>query len=654
MPDQATLKNLVQPIFQKYPSRIAFVQRKKYRRKVWTYSDVEKTIAKLAVLFDQHNLSKGDRVAICSYNSPLWASLLLACAQRGIVLVPLDFQSTEAFIKEIVRQTKPKLYFTSLIKRIDLGGNLPIIYLEQLEDELQNIQEKDLDPVDIAEDDLLEIIFTSGSTGAPKGVMITHKNISSNISSLLQASTVQSSERFLSIIPLSHMLEQTLGLFAPLLLGTRIVYLSSTKPIEIIRGLQEEKITIVVCVPAFLRLFQDYIDREIKKRGWVSRFHIATSIGTYLPDAIKRMLFHRFHALIGGSLHLFFVGGAPLPKDTQDFWQSVGITVLQGYGLTEASPLVSVNTQQSNKRYSVGKNMPNQEIRLSSEGEIYVRGPNVTSGYYNNPKATQEAFAKEWLKTGDIGEIDEKGFLFIRGRKKNVIISEAGMKVYPEDIEQILNRHPQIKESVVLGVPGDRGIQITAALLPATEESIEPENIIRQTNEQIASHQKIQDYIVWPEQDFPRTSTRKIIRSEVQAYLVSRKTTPSSKKTHISKNPLLAILSEISGKPTDQIQPSDNLVTDLHLDSINRLELISRLEEERALLVDESQVDQNTTVESLEKNASERTQNNLFATEYDMAASSSNRASSIVISSRIVLCASAISDAFCNVEYIAS
>src|SRR5271169_577600 len=264
MKDQKTIINLINTMFAQYADQVAFIQKKKYRRKIWTYNMFREMISKTSHFLLERNIKKGDRIIICSYNSPMWVCLFFACATKGIVIVPLDYNSTEDFVEQIIKETEPKLFFTSLYKKtLDTKDAVQVVYLENIENEIQQFEPIQNESADkVLEDDLLEIVFTSGSTGHPKGVMVTNKNLYSNICSLLEIGTLPKNSKLLSIIPLSHMFEQSLGLLDPLVLGVPIVYLPAIKPVEIIKAFREENINSAVCVPAFLKLFEDHIRRQ--------------------------------------------------------------------------------------------------------------------------------------------------------------------------------------------------------------------------------------------------------------------------------------------------------------------------------------------------------------------------------------------------------
>ena len=600
--NQTIIEEIIHKLNDYNNEKVLFIQRTKFRQRSWTKKDLVTIINALIDFHSQKKLNSNDKIIICAPNSPLWGCVFFACAIKNIVIVPLDFNSSEDFINSIIKKTKPKLLYISRYKEIKISGELEKKYIEDIEDQVSLDYSKTILPIpEISPERLLEIVFTSGSTGHPKGTMISYENITSNIHNLLKVMTFPKENKFLSIIPLSHMLEQNVGFLTPLKLGFVVVYPYILTPTEIIQALSENHITAVVCVPAFIKLIKDSIEREVSKKNKLKQFYFFLSIAKHMLFKTRRLLFGELHNNLGGKLAEFFIGGAPLDPIIEDFWENVGVKVTQGYGLTECSPLVTMNTGTFYKKYSVGRCVPNQEIKLLPDGEILVKGKNVSSGYYKEPELTHEVFKDNWFYTGDLGELDADGNLFIKGRKKNVIVNTAGMKIYPEDIEIKLNQFPQIKDSVVVGLEEHNAVIITAVII-SKSLSIDTKIIIEKVNAELASHQKIQKVIMWKEDDFPRTSTRKIKRFALLEKLQSAGEDSNKTKTKNSRDVLIKILSELSAIPEEKITPKTNLVLDLQLDSIKKLELISRVQEEMQGYIDEQTINQYATVEDLKKN----------------------------------------------------
>ena len=302
--------------------------------------------------------------------------------------------------------------FTSRFTSQSMNGNIPLVQLEELD---HAVATSSVDPAHVAvePDDPAEIMFTSGTTGEPKGVMLTHRNIASNAEAVSQAFPGEASDRLLSLLPLSHMFEQTGGLLVPLVFGCRIVYPTSRQPSFIFKALQENYITILLLVPQGLQLFMDGIEREVKQKGEQGLWRAMHRIAPRLPLAARRRLFSSVHRRFGGNIKYLLSGGAYLDPNLSQKWENLGIPILEGYGATEAAPVITFNSLGRKVVGSVGPVLSGQEIRIAEDGEVLTRGPNVTPGYWQNEEATAAAFDGEWYRTGDVGYIDDAGYLFL-------------------------------------------------------------------------------------------------------------------------------------------------------------------------------------------------------------------------------------------------
>ncbi|MCM2325875.1 MAG: AMP-binding protein, partial [Candidatus Woesearchaeota archaeon] len=410
-----------------------------YRR--YSYRKILDFALKFITFLKENNIKKGDCISVCTYNSPQYFYVFLGCMFHGVTLVPIDYASSPELIKKFYAKTRCKMIVTSIHKIIGLKR----VNIEELDDILLPKRPGKADP-DVADDDLLEILFTSGTTGDPKGVMLTHDNIHSNLTSVLNIIKITRRYRLISILPLSHVFEQVAGFLGLIEGGASTVHLKSRMSSEIVKVMKKEKITAIVTVPAFLILFQ----RRIEERaGDIKRI---VDIGYHMPIFLRRMLFRRVHKGLGNNLKHFICGAASIPIETERFWEAMGVKVLKGYGLTEASPILTVTKENERVLGSVGKKIPGVRLKLGKDNEILANGKNITKGYFKNPDATKKIFEGMWLKTGDIGEFDEDENLYIRGRIKNMILKPNGLNVYPEDIEKVLDDEKCIKESCVIGI----------------------------------------------------------------------------------------------------------------------------------------------------------------------------------------------------------
>ncbi len=572
--------------FKKYDKNIAIINKTEFRTFQWTYSKLCLYIKKFSAFLEKNNIKKGDKIALLYQNSPEYVITFLGAILKGAILIPIDIRSTDDFIKKIITKTNPKLFFTTKYKLIKYKKK---IYLEDLEYLLENIKPTNKTEK-INKDDIVEIVYTSGTTGIPKGVMLTHKNIASNINSLKKIVQLDNTYRFLSLLPLSHLFEQTVGLFTPLNSGSSIIYIPSLRASTILDALKE-KVTNIVIVPRLLQLLKQKITAEIKTQKKEKLFNLLLKLAKKTKN--RKFLFSKIHKKFP-YLKFFIVGGAPLDLELELFWELMGFTLVQGYGLTEASPVISCNSPYERKLGSVGKVLPNVTIKLTKDNEILAKGNNITQGYYKNKKKTKQLFSKKWLKTGDIGYLDKENFLFIKGRKKDMIVTSEGINVYPEDIEEILNKTQGVKDSCVVGIKKNNHEEIHAVLL--LKDKNKAKQIINSANQKLSPHQQIQNSTIWPKEDFPRTPTMKI-KKNIVIEMLKKKT----KKEIITakKDKLYSIISRIKNISTDKIKPNSELYYDLKLSSIDRIELISAIEQEFNIDIEEDSITNKTTVKQL-------------------------------------------------------
>ncbi|MDI6736645.1 MAG: long-chain fatty acid--CoA ligase [bacterium] len=490
--------------------------------------DVSSTLIKFGI-------QKGDRVAIISENRPEWAVAFFGIISCGGIVVPLDVRLKEKELTYILNDCGAEYVFVSsdfvdVIKNIQANVK-KIISLDEGDEDVLSLKELkytegEPEKRKVALEDTAVIIYTSGTTGNPKGVELTYKNLFFQVFSFNKLLKYDFEDNFLSILPLNHVLELTCSLLTPLHKGVCITYLQTLKPTEIISTMKETKTTVMIVVPLILQLFYRSIMKEVEKSPEIKRlFQVSLNISKLSGGFgnIRKVLFKKIHAGFGGRLKCFISGGAPLDPKLATNFRLMGIPVLQGYGLTETSPVISVNTLQKNRIGSVGKPLEGVKVKISDEGEILTRGPHLMKGYFRDLVKTQEAIKDGWFHTGDIGEIDKDGFLYIKGRIKNLIISAGGKKIHPEEVEEELLKSPYIKEICVLGKKDKRGgEEVYAVVVPdydyvkGTDKEIRKiiDDEIKEYGQNLADYKRVVDFEIWQE-ELPKTSTRKIKRKEV-------------------------------------------------------------------------------------------------------------------------------------------
>lgn len=482
----------------------------------YTYAELQQKVFAFCGYLQSQGLTKGQRVLVWAPSRADWMIAFLGTLLAGGVIVPLDNGSKEDFIERIAQTTGATHIITTgkqyaTLKKVAL----PLIDLDNLP---QGTLDADALP-EVTGDDLAELVFTSGTTGQPKGVMLTHWNITSDAQAALEVVKITQEDRTLSILPLSHMFEMTIEI-AEFHGGASIIYARSLNPETLLKLLGTQGVTCMVLVPQALQLFMNGIERQVRMQKKEKQWELLHRIARWLPFNLRRILFRTVHKRFGGHFRFFVSGGAYLPPKLAERWENMGFRVMQGYGATECAPVVSVTRHEDHTYESIGQPLPGVEVKIAEDGELLVYGSNVAQGYWKNPEATAAAFRDGWYYTGDLATMDEQGRLYLKGRKKNLIVLANGLNVYPEDIENILLTHPAIKDAVVIGLM-EKGEGPTVHAILLMEDPSQAKAAIAQTNKQLASHQQIRGYTIWPEKDFPRTHTLKVKRPEVMEQLQS-------------------------------------------------------------------------------------------------------------------------------------
>ena len=570
----------------------AFVYRTGIRRFVFSYHELYTFALKMAQLLKERDVGRGDRILLWAPNSPWWAIAFWGAVVRGAVVVPVDFTSGRERAEAIARASGSKLIIQSQYKldKIETKNFFLIEDIEYLLDGVAPARHF----ARAQPDDVVELVYTSGTTGDPKGVVLTHKNLITNLIQLNKHIPVITSQwQFLSLLPLSHMLEQMAGFLVPLSQGATIVYIRTLKPSAMMEAFAKEDIYAAILVPRLLQLLKSGIEREIGHKHLETIFLWLLKKTSGWSRGAKRKIFFPVHKKFGPRFSLFVSGGAMLDLEVRQFWSGLGFKILEGYGLTECSPVLTAHTFEKQIAGSVGRALSGVKLAIK-EGEILAKGNNVFSGYYRNEVATREAFTEDgWFRTGDFGLLDADGNLFIKGRKKEMIATSAGVKVFPDDVERVLNKLSGVRESCVVGIKGSSGEEVHAVLI--LNSGVKPEKIIKEANEKLDPLQQITGFSEWRESEFPKTTTLKIKRFQVQEEIIrgqKHATLPSQDK-------LIYLISKVTGKPPEEITESSILTADLGLTSIARLELASFIEQEFRLDMEDTFITQHTTVVDL-------------------------------------------------------
>lgn len=570
----------------------------------WSYERVAATAFQFARELEARRIGKGERVLIWGGNSAEWVAAFFGCLLRGVIVVPLDAASEVGFMERVEQQVAAGLLLCDADKPHASHLKMPVIRLEELSSLVSQHPSGVYPTTEIDEHDTVEIVFTSGTTAEPQGVRLTHRNLLANlepvereIEKYLKWERLVHPVRFLNLLPLSHVFGQFMGILVPQLLGGSIFFQESLNPSQIIETVRRERINVLASVPRVLDTLREKIEREMEAREGVANFQRRLAVVASRQMFRRWWAFRELHRRFGWRFWAFVSGGATLNPDTERFWHNLGFAVLQGYGMTETASLVSVNHPFKSSRGSIGRVLPGQEVKLDEKGEILVRGPNVSHGYWKKT-ADESAHGEGWLRTGDLGAMDEAGNLYFKGRQKETIVTASGMNIYPEDIEVVLNRQPEVRASAVIGVEGTHGPEPLAVLI-LRDGSVDAGEAVKRANEMLGQYQQVRRWFVWTEEDFPRTATQKV-RKGLLAEMIAARMKDASQAVPPSSNPLVKIIAEISGETPARFDPNANLATDLKLDSLGRVELLSALEDHYQVELDEESFTATTTLGEVE------------------------------------------------------
>ena len=643
---------------ERWPENVAIEVQRPDGVESHTYAELRRMAEAIGAWLKARGTQPADRIAILADNHPRWVAAYLGIIAAGATAVPLDTAYHADQVAKLLRDSGTSLLVCDskhlpIVREAVVGMDISLavtdselhpeartgtLFFERCVgfDDLFAQYTGTFAPVPRAADDLASLLYTSGTTADPKGVMLTHGNLLGEADAVFAWAHIGPEDAILGVLPLFHVLSQMANLLLPLAAGARVVYLATLNTTELLRALRERGVTAFAVVPQFFYLIHDRIFKEVAKKGAATRAAFAamrriTTLGRKAGVNLGPLFFGQVHALFGKQMRYLVSGGSRFdPQVAWDF-SSLGIDILQAYGLTETCGGAFVNSEADNVIGSVGKPLKGVEAKIvdpqpsadgsPASGEILIRGPLVMKGYWNRPDATAEVLTDGWLRTGDLGYFDAGGHLFITGRKKDVIILSNGKNVYPEEIEAHYLQSPFVKEICVLegGAGND---QLYAVIVPNFDvlrqrKVVNAREVIRFDVEglsaKLPSTKRISGYEIW-QQDLPRTTTRKLKRFEIQKLVQAKQGAETGAELAIEK-PLtdeeqkwlqqehveraLQVIREYSTARTDDIRPGKNLELDLGLDSMRRVELLVALEQALGGNVEESQLSNIYTVREL-------------------------------------------------------
>lgn len=560
------LKDMINKSAEKFGNKPAF----KYKTdipgefNVITFAQFYEEINALGTQLIKMGL-KGKKIAVISENRYEWCLAYLAVACGVGVIVPLDKALPANELESLIIRSGVEAIFYSkkydeIMKDIKQRKTTDLRYyismdLKEREDGVLSQKEfvekgktlikegdKRFLEAKINNEEMGIMLFTSGTTAMSKAVMLSHKNICSNLMDIASVLKLDTNDTLLSLLPLHHTFECTVGFLYPMYVGSSVAYCEGIRYIA--KNIKEYQITAMISVPALYENMYRRLIKTIKKKGKLQEVEKIIKLTSMLSKVgldFRRKMFKEIHDEFGGKLRLMVNGAAALDYETEKGFGDLGFKIVQGYGLTETSPVISAGTDFEQKIGSVGKVFPSVKVKIVNKdengiGEVYVKGPNVMLGYYQNEEATKEVFDKEWLKTGDLGYIDKKGFLFLCGRKKSVIVLKNGKNVFPEEIENVINRTEGIKESFVYGKPepdDELDLRLCAKIVydkaimqeaygTNTEEEISNKiwELIKELNKTMPPYKYIKEITV-TEEELIKTTTQKIKRHEEMAKILN-------------------------------------------------------------------------------------------------------------------------------------
>jgi long-chain acyl-CoA synthetase len=575
-----------------------------YRVRRHSYTDVTRASRGFAARLRAAGVAKQDKVLLWGENRPEWIVAYWGVIISGAVAVPIDYRSSPEFVMKLRGIVDARLILagddvpsepSAFAAEGRFGGFWPMADLDWSAD-------GPIPDVAIDRDDIAQIVFTSGATAEPKGVLIRHRNILANtvpvakeIDKYKKYAWPFKPLRFLNLLPLSHMFGQSMTTNIPPFLDGTVVFMRSFNPHDIVRRVREWRISVIVCVPKILDVLKEHAVR-------VDPAAADPPPGLSIPARWWR--YRRLHGMFGMKFWAFVVGAAPLGPALEDFWKRLGFVVIQGYGLTETAPIVTLNHPFKTNTGSVGSPIAGVEVKIAEDGEILVRGENVTTGYYESepgaghrapgavrtldspepgarsPEPGRGVDSEGWLHTGDVGELDSQGRLFIRGRKKEMIVTPEGLNVFPDDVERAINEIAGVVESAVVGSADGATERVHAVLV--LDAGTDPETVIPQANARLDDHQRIRSFSIWTNGALPRTEgTKKLKRAAIKAWVATGAQPPAAS----ASDPLQALLAKYAGA---RALDGGTTIEGLGLSSLDRVELMVAIEDQFQTRIDET------------------------------------------------------------------
>jgi long-chain acyl-CoA synthetase len=596
--------------FTRHESEIAIVRYVGVRRRVTTYGELARLARRFAALLEDRGIGLGDRVLLLAENGAEWVAAFYGCMLRGVMVVPLDAFGSAEFAARVAADVKPKLAVGDAVLMAKLnpksqnGGDSHQFPTMAFEDWSSSLPQREAGAVEgLSRDTPLQILFTSGTTGDPKGIVHTHGNVLASVGPIEQAAQKYLRYekyihplRFLHTLPLSHVFGQTMGLWIPPIFAAEVHFETRLVASRLVETVKRERISVLAAVPRVMALLKAHL--ESSRPGLTER--VAASKGM---KAWKRWwVFRDVHRALGFKFWALISGGGALAGPLEQFWNALGFVVVQGYGMTETTALITLNHPFHVASGTIGKPLPGRQVKIGPDGEVLVKGPMISTSTWSGGQLRQRE--DEWLATGDLAETQSTGEFRFMGRKSETIVTAAGVNVHPEDLEAALEEQPEIAASAVVAVETATGPEPCAVLAVRGGEKQAAEAVDR-ANKHLAEYQVIRRWLVWPEPDLPRTSTGKVRRKVVAEWVANRSEAATAgdgagRLGAVRGDWLYALVAEIAGEHPERAD-DPRLSEDFHLDSLGRVQLAAALEERMTDSPREGSIDAARTLGDLRK-----------------------------------------------------
>jgi long-chain acyl-CoA synthetase len=610
------LLELFETSTKRFSTRVAMRIERDGRKEQYTYADLHELATRAAAFFIGEGLKPNERIVLLSHNAPEWGMTYFGVLKAGATCVPVDPESLTGEVVNFARASEAAGVVISdemAEKHPDLEERLREEGLDATKvwkfDQVFELQPEKIEdervsllPARVPAQTVASLIFTSGTTGQPKGVMLTHKNFANMVSMLASVFDMTTSDGVLSVLPLHHTFEFSTGFLTPLSRGAQITYLPELSSEELTRAIKNGHVTGMVGVPALWELLHRRIKNRLNERAkWIGETaEILIRANSWLRDNtpfnMGQIVFRPIHSGLGGRIRYLISGGSALNDKIKKDFHGLGFTILEGYGLTEASPVLTV-TRPQNKLIagSVGRPVPGVEIRImdadaSGIGEVVARGPNVMLGYFNNREATEAVLQNRWLYTGDLGRLDEDGNLYLVGRSKDIIVDTNGKNVYPDEIEELYSDSPFVKELSVVGLPDGIGEKVAAMVVPDYDHDIalprdearrRVEEHFKDVSSALPFFKRVK-VLHFTDDELPRTATRKVKRREVVRMMQAveqgqRRLTAGEEREERGADWLIGIVASVANRPRSEVS-LDTRLGELGFDSLMFVELATAIE----------------------------------------------------------------------------